>query len=84
VPFEENPNVFQITERKVWSHRATVSLAVGFAIAFGFICGRFSAGMKPRLGWFDPDVLFVIVGLVVFVFLALLSSGSTRKTTATS
>jgi hypothetical protein len=39
--------------------------------------------MRPRLGWFDPDVLFVIVGLVVSVFAALLSSGSKRKTTAT-
>ena len=74
--------MFQITERKVWSHRATVFLAVGFAIAFGFVCGRFSAGLKPRLGWFDPDVLFIIVGLVVFVPMALLS-GSTRKTSAT-
>jgi hypothetical protein len=59
--------VFQLAERKYLSARATVLLAIVASLLLGFIAGRFSAGLRPRLGWLDPDVLFVEIAWVILV-----------------
>jgi len=71
--------VFQQPERKYWSARTTLFLAIAASLLLGFIAGRFSAGLRPRLGWLDPDVLFVEIIFVILVVGALLSTGQLRK-----
>lgn len=71
--------MFQQSERKYWSARITVLLAIAASVLLGFIAGRFSAGMRSRLGWLDPDVLFVEIMFVILVAGALLSTGRPRK-----
>ena len=73
------PDVFQQPERKYWSVRTIVLLAIAASVLLGFIAGRFSAGLRPRLGWLDPDVLFVEIMFVILVAGALLSTGGPRK-----
>jgi hypothetical protein len=71
--------VFQQPERKYWSARTTVLLAIAASLLLGFIAGRFSAGVKPSLGWLDSDVLFVEIMFVILVAGALLKTGGPRK-----
>ena len=59
--------MFQQPERKYWSTRTTVVLAIAASLLLGFIAGRFSSGLKPRLGWLDPNVLFVEMMWVILV-----------------
>jgi hypothetical protein len=59
--------MFQPSERKYCSPRTTVLLAISASLLLGFIAGRFSAGLKPKLGWLDPNVLFVEIMWLILV-----------------
>jgi hypothetical protein len=70
---KESRPVFQQPEPKSWSARTTIVLAIAASLLLGFIAGRFSSGLKPKLGWLDPDVLFVEMMWVILVAGALAS-----------
>jgi hypothetical protein len=71
--------MFQQSEPTRLTSRIVVSLAIVASLLLGFIAGRFSSGLKPHLGWLDPDVLFVGVVFVILVAGALLSCGRSQK-----
>ena len=71
--------MFEQPERKYWSARTTVLLAIAASVLLGFVAGRFSAGLRPRLGWLDPDVLFVEIMFVILAVGALFKAGGPRK-----
>ncbi len=64
----------QIEPKKVPANQAKLAilLAIVSALVFGFLCGRISAGVGPRLRWFDPDVLFTAIMFVTFTSIAFL------------
>jgi hypothetical protein len=70
---EDSRSVFEQPERRYWSARTTVLLAIVASLLLGFIAGRLSAGLRPKFGWPDGDILFVVIMWVLLVIGALSS-----------